>query len=173
MDGNINKSDFSRKLRNAREKENYTQEKLAELIGVKNTSISDYENDISTKLPTLRHLYALASVLNISVDWLLDFPSNSKGIATMLSFLKAYKPELDIEEENGLEYAVLKLKGVNSEYSQVEIAKFIKAYIRINEINTLGVASEKMKDELETSLYNEYKHLPGLPEYRPDKKNNK
>ena len=164
------KKTLSEHLRFKRIEKGYTQAQLSEKIGVSNTCISDYENEYKNKFPSIEHLINIASEFNVSIDWLLGFPAAPNGITLMLEFLKVYKPELEIEKDSeNREYVIMKLKGMDATYSQVEIAKFIKTYEKINEMKELSSISEKMKDDLDKSLYKEYKHIPGLPIYQINK----
>lgn len=166
MDISAFKLILSKQIKSKRIEKGYTQEQLSEKIGVSNASISDYENAKNNKLPNINHLSDIAEALEVSIDWLLGFPSAPDGITLMLEFIKVFKPEFEIEtDEKNNEYVVMKLKGMNGSYSQVEIAKFVKTYEKINEMKELSSVSEKMKDDLDRSLYEEYKHIPGLPNY--------
>lgn len=172
MDISLCKIALSKQLKLKREEKGYTQEQLAEKIGVSNTCISDYENVKNNKLPNIEHLSNIAYELEVSIDWLLGFPAAPNGITLMLEFIKIFKPEFEIEtDKRNDEYVVMKLKGMNGSYSQVEIAKFVKTFKKINEMKELSSVSEKMKYDLDRSLYEEYKHIPGLPNYFEIKRN--
>ena len=59
---------FSERLKAARIKAALSQKGLSEQSGVSPLSISGYES--STKTPNLSSAYALASALNVSLDWI-------------------------------------------------------------------------------------------------------
>jgi transcriptional regulator with XRE-family HTH domain len=57
------------RLKTAREEKEYTQTSVAKLTGINNKTLSNWENDVSKPAPD--DLAALASLYNISVDWLV------------------------------------------------------------------------------------------------------
>ena len=59
---------FSERLKSARIKAELSQKALSEQSGVSPLSISGYESSVKT--PNLSSAYALASALNVSLDWL-------------------------------------------------------------------------------------------------------
>ena len=61
------------KLRMIREMKRLTQADVAKLIGTTNSLIANYES--GRREPTIKNLIKLATVLNISLDWLLDIPT--------------------------------------------------------------------------------------------------
>ncbi len=66
----------SDKLRAIRKKHHMTQNELAEKIGVKHNTISDYETGYS-KPNTLR-LISIANVFNVSMDYFFEPDDNDK-----------------------------------------------------------------------------------------------
>ena len=58
------------KIAKQRKELNYTQEQLADILGVSRQSISKWE--ANNGLPDVDNLKALAQLLNVSVDYLLD-----------------------------------------------------------------------------------------------------
>ena len=60
-----------------RQKANLTQEKLAELLNVTNTTISNYENGVS--LPNIHTLIYLAELFNAPLTELMDGHTTSKS----------------------------------------------------------------------------------------------
>lgn len=60
---------FGERVRTARVQAGYTQEALAEIIGVSRTTVAKWEKD--TAEPKLLHLACIAEVLNVSTDVLL------------------------------------------------------------------------------------------------------
>lgn len=62
----INKKQFGKKIKEAREKLNLTQFELAEKIGVSQNFLGDIERGI--KLPSLGKLIQLSNVLKLSLD---------------------------------------------------------------------------------------------------------
>lgn len=61
--------EFGQKLRDLRKQKNLTQKQLAEQIGVQNSVISFYE--VGDRTPSPDILRKLASVLHVSVDYLM------------------------------------------------------------------------------------------------------
>ena len=57
------------KLQNLRKENNYTQEELADILGVSRQSVSKWEMGIS--LPSLIFLEPLSEILNCSIEELL------------------------------------------------------------------------------------------------------
>ena len=58
------------KLKELREKENFTQTSLAEKIGVTSQTILNWENGIYE--PSISQLCKLADIFNVSIDYLVD-----------------------------------------------------------------------------------------------------
>ena len=58
------------KLRELREKENYTQVALAEKLGVTSQTILNWENGIYE--PNISQLCKLADIFNVSIDYLVE-----------------------------------------------------------------------------------------------------
>lgn len=61
---------FSDKIRQSRESKKLTQTELAKLIGVSRQAYATYE--LGTREPSLETLRKMASVFDVSVDFLLD-----------------------------------------------------------------------------------------------------
>lgn len=61
---------IGKKIVNLRKKYNYTQEKLAEKIGVSRQTLSNWESDITS--PDLVQASTLSKILKISLDELVD-----------------------------------------------------------------------------------------------------
>lgn len=78
---------FSERLKAARIKAELSQKGLSEQSGVSPLSISGYES--STKNPNLSSAYALASALNVSLDWLCGL-SEENATETSASSTKDY-----------------------------------------------------------------------------------
>ena len=62
--------DIGKKIKNARKKMGYTQEELGEKIGVQKSAVAKWERDKG--LPDVDNLKTLATLLNVSIDYLLD-----------------------------------------------------------------------------------------------------
>ena len=60
---------FGARFKQYRKQNGYTQAQLAEVLGIKQSSISDWENDISR--PEYENLIALSKLYDESIDTLL------------------------------------------------------------------------------------------------------
>jgi repressor LexA len=75
---------FGAKLKSARLAKNLTQKQLAEKVGAKHNSISDWENDKSK--PDVDTLQLLCGVLDIPISYFSDIERNAtKDTADLLS----------------------------------------------------------------------------------------
>lgn len=63
------------KLKELREKENYTQTYLAKKMGVTSQTILNWENEIYE--PNIKQLIFLADLFNVSIDYLVERKSNT------------------------------------------------------------------------------------------------
>ena len=59
---------FSERLKTLRKEKKLTQKELAEQIGIKQNSYSDWETGKNE--PSLENLIKLADLLEVSIDWL-------------------------------------------------------------------------------------------------------
>ena len=59
---------FGERLRQLRQKQNLSQEELAELVGVHNNSVSKWENGV---IPNMKRIVALAKILGTTSAYLL------------------------------------------------------------------------------------------------------
>lgn len=78
MANELNMNIFSKRLKEARNDKNMTQKELSEKSGVSTVMISAYErNNINSgKNPALNNIYAIATVLGVSIDWLCGLSDN-------------------------------------------------------------------------------------------------
>lgn len=60
--------DFGERLKDLRKANNWTQQQLANKIGLSKTVISKYENNI--QMPTIDTLVKLAALFNVSMDYI-------------------------------------------------------------------------------------------------------
>ena len=82
---------FGKKLRQSRQVKKMTQKQLADLVGAKHNSVSDWENDKNKPDPDTIEL--LCGVLEISPNYLLSTPEDGFSPAEKL-VIKKYR-ELD------------------------------------------------------------------------------
>lgn len=59
---------FPQRLKQLRQKKGLTQQKLAEILGIKRNTYSDWENGKTE--PGFENLIKLADLLEVSIDWL-------------------------------------------------------------------------------------------------------
>ena len=67
---------FGARFKQYRKQNGYTQAQLAEILGIKQSSVSDWENDISR--PEYENLIALAKLYDESIDTMLDTEETAK-----------------------------------------------------------------------------------------------
>lgn len=65
---------FARRLYELRKTENMSQCQLSKLIGVAQSNISDWENDVSR--PEYENLIKIAKIFDVSTDYLLGLTDN-------------------------------------------------------------------------------------------------
>ncbi len=65
------------RLKHLREENGYTQEYIAEYLGVKQQTYSRYENNVSE--PDIETIYKLIKIFNVSADFLLGFSKFRNG----------------------------------------------------------------------------------------------
>ncbi len=87
---------FGEKIRDARKSKNLTQKQLAEKIGAKHNSVSDWENDKNR--PDAATIEMLCRILDITPNYLLDAVSGEytpaeKTIIEKYRFISEYSPE--------------------------------------------------------------------------------
>lgn len=89
---------FGQKLKQARQNKNYTQKELANLIGAKHNSISNWENDQNKPDPDTIEL--ICGVLEISANYLLGTEDPSKLLSNeALEIAQAYD-KAEFEKQN-------------------------------------------------------------------------
>lgn len=167
MEITFNRNVFSERLFNARKEKKLTQAQLAKIVDVSSACISEYENPVGKKQPTLIKIYQLANALGVSIDWLCDYQCSSMDIMALFHTLKRFTPEIKINEE-GTPYAILEFKGMRADYSQVEIANFLQEYTKIQEIENRELASKEIITQLEETLLKKFEHIPELPPYQAE-----
>ena len=83
---------FAEKLKSIRKQAGFSQEKLAEKLGVSRQAVTKWETD--TGIPDIENLMAISALLDISIDELL---SNEKGTRKHTDFLFESVTEYDID----------------------------------------------------------------------------
>lgn len=84
---------FADKLKSIRKQAGFSQEKLAEKLGVSRQAVTKWETD--TGIPDIENLMAISALFDISIDELL---SNEKGTMKPQDFLYESVTEYDIDE---------------------------------------------------------------------------
>ena len=139
------------KITELRKKYNYTQESLAEKIGVTRQTLSNWESNITS--PDLNQASILCKELKISINDLLDneleldVKDNSNNI---LNKLVGKKVILNFEYENyydmDIEYqGKVKVLSIDDEFIRVEVAKGrqkINKLIDMNLVSSIKVIEE-------------------------------
>lgn len=139
------------KITKLRKKYNYTQESLAEKIGVTRQTLSNWESNITS--PDLNQASILCKELKISINDLLDneleldVKDNSNNI---LNKLVGKKVILNFDYENyydmDIEYqGKVKVLSIDDEFVRVEVTKGrqkINKLIDMNLVNSIKVIEE-------------------------------
>lgn len=82
---------FAKRLKEARQKKNLTQAKLAELTNTTATTISKYEAGSETSKPSLELAITFSKALGVSLDWLCGTDQNSVESTQIVNFdVKSY-----------------------------------------------------------------------------------
>ena len=139
------------KITELRKKYNYTQEVLAEKIGVTRQTLSNWESNITS--PDLNQASLLCKELKININDLLDneleldVKDNSNNI---LNKLVGKKVILDFDDENyydmDIEYqGRVKVLSIDDEFIKVEVTKGkqkINKLIDMNLVSSIKVIEE-------------------------------
>ena len=75
---------FGLRLKTLRKNARYTQKKLADLIGLEQTTIANYEN--GNRIPNINKITALANLFNVSTDYLLGKTETSETNKSLYSY---------------------------------------------------------------------------------------
>ncbi len=97
MENEIDYTTLGIKIKNLRKEKNFTQDKLAELVGCNTSHISNIENSY-TKV-SLNILLSIANVLETSIDFLLCEQYESSSTALETEILRVLK-ECDEEKKH-------------------------------------------------------------------------
>ena len=95
------------KLKELREKENYTQTYLANKLGVTSQTILNWENEIYE--PNIKQLIFLADLFNVSIDYLVERKSNTTIINECIKEVEK------IEKEDFIHFIKQKLTELRKE----------------------------------------------------------
>ncbi|MBR2826909.1 MAG: helix-turn-helix transcriptional regulator [Erysipelotrichaceae bacterium] len=139
------------KIAELRKKYNYTQEKLAEKIGVTRQTISNWESNITS--PDLNQASLLCKEMRININDLLDNELELKvrdNSSSVLSKLVGRKVILNFDYDNyydmDIEYqGKVTVLSIDDEFIKVEINKgkqTISKLIDMNLVNSIKVIEE-------------------------------
>lgn len=84
------------KLKELREDNDISIEKLLKLLNVSRTTYYNYENELT--YPSYKTLFLLADFYKVSIDYLLGYKDNSKKAAIYTS-LTTYLKDVNIDEQ--------------------------------------------------------------------------
>ena len=143
------KMTIGEKITELRKKNNYTQDKLSDKIGISRQTLSNWEGDITS--PDLRQASILAQIFNISLDELVNnnvellCKNNSNNILMALVGKDCY---LDIEEEDyRLNFnTVCRALEVDNSFIKIQFThsrKTITKLVDINLISSFKIVSKK------------------------------
>ncbi|EMW6090163.1 helix-turn-helix transcriptional regulator [Enterococcus faecalis] len=121
---------FSDKLKQLRTKKGIKQSELAEILHLRQSSISDYENNRST--PNPETIKKIAEYFNVSANYLLDIPD--KNDTKLDSTIKETIEELKNED-------TLLFMGKNGDIDE-ETARLLKIAMK-NAIKTVDDITKK------------------------------
>ena len=137
------------KITELRKKNNYTQDKLSDKIGISRQTLSNWEGDITS--PDLRQASILAQIFNISLDELVNnnvellCKNNSNNILMSLVGKDCY---LDIEEEDyRLNFnTVCRVLEVDNNFIKIQFThsrKTITKLVDLNLISSFKIVSKR------------------------------
>ena len=122
---------FAERLKQEREKENLTQEKLAQDLNLTTTTINNYEQ--GTTKPDIETLNQLANYFNISVDYLLGRTDQTNNIDSEVKEVLSKDPALltfwqEISRREDLQLLFKQTRNLSPEaiYRVIEIIKTIE-----------------------------------------------
>ena len=102
---------FGGRLRSARKSKNISQRKLAEIIGAKHTSISEWENGYHEP-KDIETINKICSALKVDASWLLNNNNKESKVSLYLSKGIDDLPEdAKTELDNFVDYLKAKYKG--------------------------------------------------------------
>ena len=143
------KMTIGEKITELRKKNNYTQDKLSDKIGISRQTLSNWEGDITS--PDLRQASILAQIFNISLDELVNnnvellCKNNSNNILMSLVGKDCY---LDIEEEDyRLNFnTVCRVLEVDNNFIKIQFThsrKTITKLVDLNLISSFKIVSKR------------------------------
>lgn len=83
MKNQLLSNEIGKKIKHLRKHAGYTQERLAEMIGVSSTAVAKWENGYSE--PTLQNVVHLSELFGVSSDYLLGVTATKKNMLSNMS----------------------------------------------------------------------------------------
>ena len=125
---------FGEKIKEARKKTGLSQEELAEIIGISRAAVAKWETDKG--LPDIENLKAIAKLLDVSIDYLLDDGSTIDLSVTK----KAINLEKNSEDKKLSRIKKLETKEriIREEYPDAEIIRLTLTGIRNTKRETVA-----------------------------------
>lgn len=115
------------RIKEAREKNGYTQSALAKVLGISRSAVNAWEMGVS--VPSAQYLVELSKLFNVSTDFLLDLnrtetvditnldDEEKQIIHSLMKYFEKYRRAIKVLDNNGYteleeEYAIMKKKGI-------------------------------------------------------------
>lgn len=176
MANELNMAVFSKRLKEARTEKNMTQKELSEKSGVSTVMISAYErnNTNSGKNPALNNIYAIATVLGVSIDWLCGINTEQennekintttllKSFINILDTLKYYVEELPNKGVDGKSKYydnLISIYLVKNENNKEKIGNFVDDYLEVKKIIDNGALPNDIKQTVVYAIIEKYKNI--------------
>lgn len=164
MANELNMTLFSKRLKEARTDKNMTQKELSEKSGVSTVMISAYErsNTNSGKNPALNNIYAIATALGVSIDWLCGLTENTTVINDNTNGLKVKTLLLSLYHTLSSDTVEVSVSEDNDEWCYLyvnpvcPISDFIKDCEKLKEALKLDVLDNEMKQNLVNGVMEKY-----------------
>lgn len=156
----LNMTLFSKRLKEARTDKNMTQKELSEKSGVSTVMISAYErsNTNSGKNPALNNIYAIATALGVSMDWLCGLTENTtidntgEKLTTRMLLLSLYY----IVKNNNVTESPISYNGITQYIYDISVDYGCHAFAFIEDCQKLKKALQLdiLNDEMKHNLIN-------------------
>lgn len=161
------------KLRELRESKGFTKKHLADLAGVSQQAIANFESEDGnkTQTPRLSTLIQLAKALEVSLDSLCEMPfqNSIKPVEALLTVLEVFQPQIEISDGKSAPFVTLSFIIENDKISSRDTAELIKQYQLIQTVREAGEKSNTDTTDtikaIRQDLVYRYKDLPSLPAY--------
>ena len=139
------------KIKEFRKNKKFTQQDLADLVGVKNSAISNYEQ--GTRIPKRDFLFRVANALDVSIDEF--FPIQNEEISSTLSEINKISSQLEESRQKIV---------LDTAYSQLEEQEKAKRAIKSKpKITPLFDINSPLTDEELQEAVDEAVAFDGVP----------